>query len=123
MPSFRTTVRLRNQPSRRKSTLTRPFFSPQTKPTRFDYSAPGPIFTIATERLSGRFIWLPDSAKPRFVKCWSPAEQSYSLPARALTGCRPSTRQKKVTPDLAKILLGIDPKDDHYKIAISLRSQ
>jgi hypothetical protein len=26
-------------------------------------------------------------------------------------------------PDLAKILLGIDPKDDHYKIEISLRYQ
>jgi lipoprotein-anchoring transpeptidase ErfK/SrfK len=30
---------------------------------------------------------------------------------------------KEGHPDLAKILLGIDPKDDHYKIAISLRSQ
>jgi hypothetical protein len=30
---------------------------------------------------------------------------------------------KEGHPDLAKILLGIDPRDDHYKIEISLRSQ
>jgi L,D-transpeptidase catalytic domain/Ankyrin repeat len=30
---------------------------------------------------------------------------------------------KEGHPDLAKILLGIDPKDDHYKIEISLQNQ